>query len=191
MFLKIFLINIVLKSKWKQDGTWVCASESKEQKKRPSREFLQRTADESETNEESEIFWNISDVLIDEVGSHRINRMTPIVEAPTPSKRAKESAYKKQANATPSHKQTSSLAQQFKTNGLIPLAKKYKRPHIFKGQVILNSELCAHCEKRTKFGKMIMKCRECDLIVHNECKDSLQRACYPAANLPSQGYISI
>ncbi|RMZ98770.1 hypothetical protein BpHYR1_033458, partial [Brachionus plicatilis] len=37
----------------------------KNRKKRPSREFLQRTADESETNESSEIFWNISEVVMD------------------------------------------------------------------------------------------------------------------------------
>ena len=75
----------------------------------------------------------------------------------------------------------------FSASGSIPLARKYKRSHLFKAQVILNSEYCAHCDKRNKFGKMIMKCRECDLVVHTECKDMLQRPCYPAFNFPNQG----
>jgi Rac GTPase-activating protein 1 len=72
----------------------------------------------------------------------------------------------------------------------MPLARRYKKPHLFKGQVILNSESCAHCDKRTKFGKMIMKCRECDIVVHNECKDLLQRPCYQISHFPVQGLIS-
>ncbi|CAF0703600.1 unnamed protein product [Brachionus calyciflorus] len=164
----------------------------KNRKKRPSREFLQRTADESEINEESEIFWNISEVVIDESTSeksassrHNINVMTPIVELPTPSKNTK-STHKK-TSATPIHKNSNSSS---KPAGMIPLAKKYKRAHVFKAQVILNSENCAACDKKTKFGKMIMKCRDCDIIVHTDCKDLLQRACFPCLNFPSQGCIS-
>ena len=180
----------------------------KNRKKRPSREFLHRTADESETNEESESFWNRS--ILEEVNTEigdRLNLagnplhiMTPIVEQPTPSvvqrgagpppRPATYSAYKKpsQSGATPTYK----LAQTaFKpTSSLLPLAKKYKRAHLFNRQVILNTELCAHCDKRTKFGKLIMKCKECELVCHIECKDLLQRACLSALNFPAQGFVS-
>lgn len=160
----------------------------KNRKKRPSREFLQRTADESESNETSEIFWNISDVVMEDSTSDKsssnrqnVNIMTPIVELPTPSKSSKSSH--KKTSATPSHKTS-------KTSALIPLAKKYKRVHVFKAQVILNSELCAACDKRTKFGKMILKCRECEMIIHTDCKDLLTRACFPCLNFPSHGSVS-
>jgi hypothetical protein len=167
-------------------------------KKRPSREFLQRSADESVSTEDSEVFWN-GEANIDDVNvppnpnQPGIHIMTPIVEAPTPGP---SSAYHtrvysnlKKSQATPVSSKLGNGQKSLSANP-IPLSKKYKRAHMFKGQVILNSELCAHCEKRTKFGKMIMKCRECDMVVHNECKDSLQRPCYPVFNFPAQGTIS-
>jgi Rac GTPase-activating protein 1 len=141
--------------------------------------------------------------MLKQPSSHHNNLhiMTPIIEAQTPGPshsrlnelREHQSAVtqrlysnynsnSKRPNATPSQPNAG-----VKTT--IPLARKYKRPHIFKGQVILNSELCAHCDKRTKFGKMIMKCRECDMVVHSECRDVLQRACYPMFSFPAQGLI--
>jgi Rac GTPase-activating protein 1 len=118
-----------------------------------------------------------------------VNIMTPILEQPTPTSQriyssTASSAYKTRTNATPRHLSARQV------NNLLPLAKKYKKAHLFKAQVILNSELCAHCDKRTRFGKMVMRCRECDMIVHSECKDLLQRPCYPAINFPAQGCIA-
>lgn len=169
----------------------------KNRKKRPSREFLQRSADESISTEDSEIFWNGTDQIVDEISAapplsaNMMNIMTPIVEAPTPT--ANRGQYKCGGQGTPSlskimSNQPKSLSVQ-QQQGTLPLARKYKRSHLFKAQVILNSELCGHCDKRTKFGKMVMKCRECDLVVHTECKDMLQRPCYPNFNHPSQGKI--
>lgn len=57
-------------------------------------------------------------------------------------------------------------------------------------KVILNSENCAHCDKRPRFGKAVMKCQECEMVVHAECRDLLTRPCYPALNFPSQGCIA-
>lgn len=167
----------------------------KNRKKRPSREFLQRSADESVSTEDSEIFWNGTDQVVDEIsntqttGSNNImNIMTPIIEAPTPSRNNSQNF--KGGQGTPAlSKVMASQPKNFSVSGTLPLARKYKRSHLFKAQVILNSELCAHCDKRTKFGKMVMKCRECDLVVHTECKDVLQRPCYPAFNFPTQGKI--
>jgi hypothetical protein len=178
----------------------------KNRKKRPSREFLQRSADESECTEDSEIFWNGSEQVVDEISAstaaqqqqtvpNQIHIMTPIVEAPTPMANRQQNYTNKQqifgGQGTPSlNKILSNQPKHLSSANSIPLARKYKRSHVFKAQVILNSELCGHCDKRTKFGKMVMKCRECDLVVHTECKDVLQRPCYPALNFPSQGKIS-
>lgn len=168
----------------------------KNRKKRPSREFLRRSIDESlSTEDSSEIFWNGTDQIVDEISntqtvqsSNNMNIMTPIIEAPTPT--ANRNQQQKGGHGTPAlSKIMASQTKNFSVSGQLPLARKYKRSHLFKAQVILNSELCAHCDKRTKFGKMVMKCRECDLVVHTECKDMLQRPCYPAFNFPSQGKI--
>lgn len=166
----------------------------KNRKKRPSREFLRRSADESLSTEDSEIFWNGTDQIVDEISNaqtissnNNMNIMTPIIEAPTPTSNRNQH---KGGQGTPAlSKIMASQPKNFSVGGPLPLARKYKRSHLFKAQVILNSELCAHCDKRTKFGKMVMKCRECDLVVHTECKDMLQRPCYPAFNFPSQGKI--
>ena len=171
----------------------------KNRKKRPSREFLQRSADESESTEDSEIFWNGTDQVVEEISANtqavptmpnQIHIMTPIIEAPTPTtNRTFKQAFGGQGTPAMS-KLMASQPKNLSSANVIPLARKYKRSHVFKAQVILNSELCAHCDKRTKFGKMVMKCRECDLVVHTECKDILQRPCYPAFNFPPQGKIS-
>jgi len=87
---------------------------------------------------------------------------------------------------TPHHRSNNAAV----TSNLMPLAKKYKKAHYFKQQVILNSENCAHCDKRTRFGKAVMKCQECEMVVHAECRDLLTRPCYPALNFPSQGCIA-
>ena len=155
---------------------------AKNRKKRPSREFLQRTADESESTEDSEIFWHGSEAVVAEIAAtnnNNVHIMTPIIEAPTPN----PNRQKILTAMTPKPP-----AKCIALNS-IPFARKYKRLHSFKAQVILNSELCAHCDKRTKFGKMVMKCKECELLVHTECKDLLQRPCYPAFNFPAQGKI--
>jgi Rac GTPase-activating protein 1 len=37
---------------------------------------------------------------------------------------------------------------------------------------------------------MILKCKECEMVVHVECRDSLQRPCYPMVSFPVHGIIS-
>jgi hypothetical protein len=53
----------------KMELAFATGSRCKNRKKRPSREFLQRSADESESTEDSEIFWNGTDVVMDELST--------------------------------------------------------------------------------------------------------------------------
>lgn len=147
-------------------------------KKRPSREFLHRSVDMTE-DDSSESFWNQS--IIEDTPPQKLSIMTPIRELATPIHNRIYSSIKKNPQTLTPFKTSSNL---------IPLAKRYKKSHTFKAQVILNSEFCAHCDKRTRFGKMIMKCRECDVVCHPECKDLVQRACYKVQNYPQSGIIS-
>lgn len=182
-------------------------------KKRPSKEFLHRTFDESD---ESESFWNHS-IIEEEIGSAgddfvsgnlypnlaNMKLMTPIVEhaapsvpqhqveskKPPPSKIVTKKAissssattpFKPSVGPTPSRPSGSS-------SQLLPLAKKYQKAHNFNRQVIINTEPCAHCDKKTKFGKMVLKCRECDLILHPECKDFYQKPCMSLMSFSEKG----
>jgi hypothetical protein len=183
-------------------------------KRRPSREFLQRSAEDSDSTDDSKIFWNGSEEAVAEAVSeqkvaqtggtvggsisgmfntptnpHQVHIMTPIVEAVTPAPKFAEGKQPMQ-NATPlkfnsvKNVNTGVLGS---GGSATPLARRYKKPHSFNKQAILNSELCAHCDKRTKFGKMVMKCKECELVVHAECKDLIQMPCLSLANYPASG----
>jgi hypothetical protein len=133
---------------------------------------LRRSIDESESTD-SEVFWNTeatTAAIQHPYNSNGRNLLTPIVETPNvPRTNAKTTA----AASTP-----------------LLTGKRYKKPHHFKNHVILNSETCSHCDKRTKFGKVVLKCRDCDLIVHQECKEACNRPCYLPVNYPINGLIS-
>ncbi len=72
----------------------------------------------------------------------------------------------------------------------MPLATKYTKSHLFEKKTILDWETCNHCAKRTKFGKIAMKCAECALVVHTDCKEKIQIPCYSALNFPIKGKIN-
>lgn len=45
-------------------------------------------------------------------------------------------------------------------------------------QVIM-PETCLHCKKRVRFGKMVVKCRDCRVVAHPECQQELGESCLP------------
>ncbi|XP_039613326.1 rac GTPase-activating protein 1 isoform X2 [Polypterus senegalus] len=51
--------------------------------------------------------------------------------------------------------------------------------HIFVSKTVIRPETCITCEKRIKFGKMAVKCRECRMVAHPECKDQCPHQCMP------------
>ncbi|XP_011633329.1 rac GTPase-activating protein 1-like [Pogonomyrmex barbatus] len=42
--------------------------------------------------------------------------------------------------------------------------------HNFISKMIIKPETCVSCGKRMRFGKMALKCRDCPVICHTECK---------------------
>ena len=46
------------------------------------------------------------------------------------------------------------------------------------------------CDKKTRFGKMVYKCRDCDMVVHPECKEHIDRPCYLPIVFPLTGTIA-
>lgn len=49
--------------------------------------------------------------------------------------------------------------------------------HAFLSKTMIRAELCAVCGQKTRFGKMSLKCRDCRILIHPECKEYCSRAC--------------
>ncbi|KAG5892671.1 hypothetical protein JTB14_004869 [Gonioctena quinquepunctata] len=59
------------------------------------------------------------------------------------------------------------------------------RQHCFQQKTIVMPENCTACEKRIRFGRSALKCKECKSLCHMECKDLLSLPCVPTMNTPS------
>lgn len=44
---------------------------------------------------------------------------------------------------------------------------------------------CSYCNKRIRFGKNAVKCKECKALCHLECKANLPLPCIPVLNTPN------
>ncbi|CAH2305280.1 rac GTPase-activating 1-like [Pelobates cultripes] len=49
--------------------------------------------------------------------------------------------------------------------------------HAFLSKTMIRAELCAVCGQKTRFGKMSLKCRNCRILIHPECKGYCSRSC--------------
>uniref|UniRef100_A0A3Q2G233 Si:ch1073-416j23.1 n=1 Tax=Cyprinodon variegatus TaxID=28743 RepID=A0A3Q2G233_CYPVA len=58
--------------------------------------------------------------------------------------------------------------------------------HVFVSKTVIRPETCAPCGKRIRFGKMAVKCRNCQLVAHSECKQKFPNGCSsPSARIGS------
>ncbi|KAM6980026.1 rac GTPase-activating protein 1-like [Aplochiton taeniatus] len=54
------------------------------------------------------------------------------------------------------------------------------KKHQFTAKTVIKSEFCVPCGKRTKFGKVYLRCQDCRQVTHPECRDGLPLPCNPA-----------
>ncbi|XP_022527355.2 rac GTPase-activating protein 1 [Astyanax mexicanus] len=54
--------------------------------------------------------------------------------------------------------------------------------HVFHPKTVIHPETCLPCGKRVRFGKMVMKCRDCRVVAHPECKHLCLERCSPNAH---------
>ncbi|CAL8370805.1 unnamed protein product [Arctogadus glacialis] len=52
--------------------------------------------------------------------------------------------------------------------------------HVFLSKTVIRPETCVPCGKRIRFGKMALKCRECRVVAHPECKLKCTEGCSPS-----------
>lgn len=59
-----------------------------------------------------------------------------------------------------------------------------KTNHQFTEKTVIKTDKCAVCNKRMGFGRIVMKCCECRLMVHTVCCDQAPVLCLPHAASP-------
>ncbi|KOC65521.1 Rac GTPase-activating protein 1 [Habropoda laboriosa] len=70
------------------------------------------------------------------------------------------------------------------------LNTKSARGHSFIAKTVIKPEVCTPCDKRIRFGKVALKCRDCRATAHTECKDLVPLPCVPTGNTPTLRGIS-
>uniref|UniRef100_A0ABM5F7Q1 Rac GTPase-activating protein 1-like isoform X5 n=1 Tax=Pogona vitticeps TaxID=103695 RepID=A0ABM5F7Q1_9SAUR len=55
------------------------------------------------------------------------------------------------------------------------------KPAKSKDRGVIRPECCVVCKSRLRFGKMALKCRPCQLLVHHECRERCHSPCMPGA----------
>ncbi|KAM4613280.1 rac GTPase-activating protein 1-like [Polymixia lowei] len=61
-----------------------------------------------------------------------------------------------------------------------PRANGGGKKHQFIPKTVIRSEFCVPCGRRTKFGKMYLRCQDCRVVTHPECRDRCPLPCNPA-----------
>lgn len=80
--------------------------------------------------------------------------------------------------------------QQEKNPSNSPVTRsKGPRKHTFSTKTVIKPETCFPCGKRIKFGKYAMKCRDCRLICHPDCKDQATTPCVPSQGTPGSNSV--
>ncbi|XP_056389953.1 rac GTPase-activating protein 1-like isoform X2 [Hyla sarda] len=65
----------------------------------------------------------------------------------------------------------------------IPQSNNPVKPHVFLSKTMIRAEQCSVCGQKTRFGKMSLKCRNCRILIHPECRDFCSKFC-PSTSLP-------
>ncbi|XP_040196206.1 rac GTPase-activating protein 1 [Rana temporaria] len=55
------------------------------------------------------------------------------------------------------------------------------RLHEFVSKTVIKPESCVPCGKRIKFGKLSLKCRDCRVVSHPECRERCPLPCIPTS----------
>ncbi|XP_029006586.1 rac GTPase-activating protein 1-like isoform X2 [Betta splendens] len=53
------------------------------------------------------------------------------------------------------------------------------KKHRFVSKTVIKSEFCLPCGRRTKFGKLYLRCQDCRVVAHPECRERCPLPCSP------------
>uniref|UniRef100_A0A665W589 Rac GTPase-activating protein 1 n=1 Tax=Echeneis naucrates TaxID=173247 RepID=A0A665W589_ECHNA len=68
---------------------------------------------------------------------------------------------------------------EIKTQPSTPQSNGGVRLHEFVSKTVIKPESCVPCGKRIKFGKISLKCRDCRVVSHPECRERCPLPCIP------------
>ncbi|KAL9966808.1 hypothetical protein ACROYT_G024930 [Oculina patagonica] len=86
---------------------------------------------------------------------------------------------------TSPRKETPQLQRIASQSGKGPARKDKK--HALCSKTVIRPESCQPCNKRIKFGKLALKCKDCRAVCHPDCKDQLPLPCVPCSDTPGSG----
>ncbi|XP_054713015.1 rac GTPase-activating protein 1-like [Uloborus diversus] len=66
-------------------------------------------------------------------------------------------------------------------------SSKLSRTHLFCNKTVIRTEKCYACSRLIKFCKQALKCQDCRVTCHPECKDQCPMPCFPVASTPTKG----
>ncbi|XP_008282723.1 rac GTPase-activating protein 1-like [Stegastes partitus] len=75
----------------------------------------------------------------------------------------------------------STPVQDFPAQRHTPRANGGGKKHHFNPKTVIKSEFCVPCGRRTKFGKLYLRCQDCRIVTHPECRDHCPLPCNPTA----------
>uniref|UniRef100_A0AAX7SF83 Rac GTPase-activating protein 1 n=1 Tax=Astatotilapia calliptera TaxID=8154 RepID=A0AAX7SF83_ASTCA len=64
---------------------------------------------------------------------------------------------------------------------ITPKTNEGGKKHHFISKTVIRSEFCVSCGRRTKFGKLYLRCQDCRAVAHPECRDLCPMPCNPTA----------
>ncbi|XP_036333441.1 rac GTPase-activating protein 1 [Rhagoletis pomonella] len=68
------------------------------------------------------------------------------------------------------------------------------RHHNFASRTFIRTDTCTHCQKKIRFGTVGVRCRDCPVRCHADCRIALTVSCVPQSGTPTikgmMGYIS-
>ncbi|XP_051961938.1 rac GTPase-activating protein 1-like [Xyrauchen texanus] len=77
-------------------------------------------------------------------------------------------------------KQSSHPDGGYKAEPSTPQGNGGVRLHEFVSKTVIKPESCVPCGKRIKFGKISLKCRDCRVVSHPECRERCPLPCIPS-----------
>uniref|UniRef100_A0AAY4BXS3 Rac GTPase-activating protein 1 n=1 Tax=Denticeps clupeoides TaxID=299321 RepID=A0AAY4BXS3_9TELE len=95
--------------------------------------------------------------------------------------RVKRSNGERTGHVTVSNSQGWSLlsALSLSNTALVSTFLNQRLAHIFSSKTVIRPETCTPCGKRIKFGKLSLRCRECRIVAHVECRNRCPLPCSP------------
>lgn len=86
---------------------------------------------------------------------------------------------RKRNSKSPRHQRTQSESDSPFLRKANSASSGLNKMHIFISKTVIRPEYCQPCGAKIKFGKMAMRCKECKMICHSECKNQLSLPCIP------------